>query len=179
MIQDDDDAAGVLGNIVETPILTLEDDLSEIYPFVTKVWLTEQGGDVEVEDAAPGKTYDVHVTYNRDMEQTVQPSVTYGGDSPYTDYAVHGDWVSDREWVGTTKISSVATGGTMIFRTNGGCAADDNWLVCGADELRFQFNINSASALAMVLNATGGVNRVDLSWAQNDYEVLGGYNLYR
>ena len=179
MILDDEDAPGELADIREDPILTLDDDLSDIYPFITEIWVTEHGSEVEVDELASGVTYDVHVTYNRDMDPDIQPFITYGGEAPYTDYAVHGDWVSDREWVGTTKISSVATGGTQIFRAKGGCAADDNWLVCGTDELRFQFEIDAASAQSMILNATGGVNKVELIWAQNDYEILGGYNLYR
>ncbi len=179
MILDDDDFPGALANIVEDPILTLEDDLSAIYPFVTQIWVTEEGSDTVVDELAPGSTYEVHVTYNRDMDPDVQPAITYGGEAPFTDYVVHGDWVSAREWVGTTKISAVATGGTQIFRAKGGAAADDNWLVCGTDELRFQFDIEAATAKSMVLNATGGINQITLNWAQNDYATLAGYNLYR
>lgn len=179
MIQDDDDFAGTLADINEDPILTLSDDLSDIYPFVTRIWLTEQGGSTVVEEAAPGVSYDVHVSYNRDMNTDVQPAITYGGEYPFTDYRVYGDWKNAREWVGTAKISSVCVGGNQIFRAVGGCAADDGWLVCGTDELRFQFHIAAAAAQSVVLNAVGSVGQVDLTWAQNDYEVLGGYHLYR
>lgn len=179
MIQDDDDFAGTLADINEDPILTLSDDLSDIYPFVTRIWLTEQGGSTVVEEAAPGVSYDVHVSYNRDMDTDVQPAITYGGEYPFTDYRVYGDWKNAREWVGTAKISSVCVGGNQIFRAVGGCAADDGWLVCGTDELRFQFHIAAAAAQSVVLNAVGSVGQVDLTWAQNDYEVLGGYHLYR
>ena len=179
MIQDDDDFSGTLADIREDPILTLDDDLSDIYPFVTEIWITEEGGRRAVDELAPGTTYEVHVTYNRDMDPDIQPTITYGGEAPFTDYIVHGDWVDDREWVGTTKISAVATGGTQIFRAKGGAAADDNWLVCGTDELRFQFDIEAATVKSMVLNATGGIDQVELRWAQNDYDVMAGYNLYR
>lgn len=179
MIIDDEDMPGVYGDIRENPILTKDDDLSAIYPFVTDVYLTDEGGEDKIEQAAPGKTYDVHVKFNRDMAQDSDPMVTYGGDEPYTDYSVQGAWRSAREWVGKTKISSVATGGTEIFRTKGAKAADDKWLECGTDKLRFSFEVNASSALSMVLNANGGINKIDLDWAQNDYETLGGYNLYR
>ena len=179
MIIDDEDAPGTYGDIRENPILTKDDDLSAIYPFVTDVYLTDEGGEDKIEQAAPGKTYDVHVKFNRDMAQDSDPMVTYGGDEPYTDYSVQGAWRSAREWVGKTKISSVATGGTEIFRTKGAKAADDKWLECGTDKLRFSFEVNASSALSMVLNANGGINKIDLDWAQNDYETLGGYNLYR
>lgn len=179
MIQDDDDFTGMLLKIEEDPILTLDDDLSDIYPFVTEIWITEVGGHRAVDELAPGTTYEVHVTYNRDMDPEIQPTITYGGEAPFTDYVVHGDWEDDREWVGTTKISAVATGGTQIFRAKGGAAADDNWLVCGTDEYRFQFDIEAATVKSMVLNATGGIDQVELRWAQNDYDTLAGYNLYR
>lgn len=178
MITDADDFAGTLGNIVADPILTTNDDLSDIYPFVTSVALYDADGNI-VTTASPGSTYTVRVKFNRDMEQSVQPTVTYGPAEPYTDYSVSGSWASAREWVGTTTISPVLTSGVQYFRTIGGCAADDNWLVCGEDILRFGFHVNTTGALAMMLNAEGGANEVTLSWAQNDYATLAGYNLYR
>lgn len=179
MITDADDYAGQYQDIIEDPILTLESEsLSDIYPFVTKVYLKDSDGNI-VSNVQPGETYNVHVHFNRDMDMDTQPSVSYGGAEPYTDYMVDGDFVSPREWVGTTRISPVLTSGTMYWRTKGGCAADDKWLVCGEDILRFSFNISTNGVLAMLLNAEGGANKVDLSWAQNDYETLAGYNIYR
>ena len=179
MITDADDFPGTYQDIIHDPILTLESpSLSEIYPFVTQVYLKDRDGNI-TQNVQPGQPYSVHVHFNRDMDMTEQPTVTYGGDTPYTDYAVSGAFVSPREWVGTTTISPVMNSGTMYFRTVGGRAADDHWLVCGEDVLRFSFNVSSIGALAMMLNAQGGTNKVLLSWAQNDYDVLAGYNLYR
>lgn len=179
MIIDADDFPGQFQDIVEDPILTLDSpSLAEIYPFVTKVYLTDNDGNI-ISNVTSGETYNVHVLFNRDMDTETQPTVTYGGEAPYTDYSVNGDFVSPREWVGTTKISPVLTGGTMYWRTKCGCAADDKWLVCGEDVLRFCFTIGTSGTLAMLLNAEGGANKVDLSWAQNDYETLAGYNIYR
>lgn len=179
MITDADDFPGTYQDIIEDPILTLDNpELKNIYPFVTKVYMTDSDGNI-VSNVSSGETYDVHVLFNRDMAQDIMPSVTFGGEAPYTDYAASGDFVSAREWVGSVKISPVLTGGTMYWRTKGGAAADDKWLVCGEDVLRFSFNIGSTGVLAMVLNADGGTNKVELSWAQNDYETLAGYNIYR
>jgi len=179
MISDADDYAGSLMDIKEDPILTLESEsLEDIYPFVTKVYLTDEDGNI-LTHVQPGGEYEVHVHFNRDMDMDTQPSISYGPATPYTDYMVDGEFVSEREWVGTTRISPVLTSGTMFWRTKGGCAADDNWLVCGEDVLRFSFEISTNGVLAMLLNAEGGANKVDLSWAQNDYETLAGYNIYR
>jgi hypothetical protein len=178
MIQDGDDHPGLLEDIVEKPILTLDDDLSDIYPFVTSIWLTDSGGNV-VDDTAPGVEYTVHVTFNRDMDQTLDPMITYGPADPYTDYSVSGRWVDARTWEGTTTISMAATAGTMYFRAKGGRAADDTWLVCGTDQLRFAFDVSVTEVEALNLSANGGVNSVELSWWQSDYATLAGYDIYR
>jgi len=179
MIIDADDYAGEFADIIHEPILTLDSpSLADIYPFVTKVYMTDSDGNI-VANVTPGEEYDVHVLFNRDMDMDTQPSISYGPATPYTDYSVQGEFVSPREWVGKTKISPVLTSGTMFFRTKGGVAADDKWLECGEDILRFSFNVSTTGALAMMLNAEGGANKVELSWAQNDYDVLAGYNIYR
>ena len=178
MIVDADDFAGTLGDIVEQPILTANDDLSSIYPFVLSLTVSDRDGNV-VSTVSPGAEYTVRVTFNRDMDQTVQPAVTYGPAAPYTDFTVRGSWANAREWVGTTMISPVMTSGTQYFKTTGGRAASDHWLVCGNDILRYAMTVSTTGVQAMLLQASGGANKVELSWAQNDYATLAGYNLYR
>ena len=178
MIVDADDFAGTLGNIVEEPILTAKDDLSSIYPFVVSLTVSDRDGNV-VSTVSPGAEYTVRVTFNRDMDQTVQPAVTYGPAAPYTDFTVRGSWESDRVWVGKTTVSPVMTSGTQYFRTTGGRADSDHWLVCGNDILRYAMTVSTTGVQAMLLQASGGANKVELSWAQNDYATLAGYNLYR
>lgn len=178
MIVDADDFAGTLGDIVEQPILTANDDLSSIYPFVVSLTVSDRDGNV-VSTVSPGAEYTVRVTFNRDMDPAVQPAVTYGPAAPYTDFTVRGSWVGAREWVGTTMISPVMTSGTQYFRTTGGRAASDHWLVCGNDILRYAMTVSTTGVQAMLLQASGGANKVELSWAQNDYATLAGYNIYR
>lgn len=178
MIVDADDFAGTLGDIVEQPILTRDDDLSSIYPFVTGLTVEDADGNT-VDTVSPGAAYTVRVRFNRDMDETAQPSVTYGPAAPYTDFVVRGEWTSAREWVGETVISPVMTAGTQYFKTLGGRAASDHWLVCGSDILRYAMTVSATGVQAMLLQAAGGANKVELSWAQNDYDTLAGYNLYR
>lgn len=178
MIVDADDFAGTLGDIVEEPILTANDDLSSIYPFVVSLTVSDRDGNV-VSTVSPGAEYTVRVTFNRDMDPAVQPAVTYGPAAPYTDFTVRGSWESARVWVGKTTVSPVMTSGTQYFKTTGGRAASDHWLVCGNDILRYAMTVSTTGVQAMLLQATGGANKVELSWAQNDYATLAGYNLYR
>lgn len=178
MIVDADDFAGTLGDIVEEPILTANDDLSSIYPFVLSLTVSDRDGNV-VSTVSPGAEYTVRVTFNRDMDPAVQPAVTYGPAAPYTDFTVRGSWESARVWVGKTTVSPVMTSGTQYFRTSGGRADSDHWLVCGNDILRYAMTVFTTGVQAMLLQASGGANKVELSWAQNDYATLAGYNLYR
>ena len=178
MIVDEDDFAGILGDIEEKPILTKNDDLSAIYPFVLDLTVEDADGNT-VSTVSPGAAYTVRVTFNRDMDQSVQPTVTYGPDVPYTDFTVRGEWESAREWVGKAVISPVMTSGTQYFKTTGGRADSDPWLVCGNDILRYAMTVSTTGVQAMLLQASGGANKVELSWAQNDYDTLAGYNLYR
>lgn len=178
MIVDADDFAGTLGDIVEQPILTAKDDLSSIYPFVLDLTVSDRDGNV-VSTVSPGAEYTVRVTFNRDMDPAVQPAVTYGPAAPYTDFTVRGSWVGAREWVGKTTVSPVMTSGTQYFRTTGGRADSDHWLVCGNDILRYAMTVSTTGVQAMLLQASGGANKVELSWVQNDYDTLAGYNLYR
>jgi len=61
----------------------------------------------------------------------------------------------------------------------GAVAADDPWLVTGDDAGRFRFEIITSGTESLNLQATGGEGRVDLSWHQDDFDLLAGCHLYR
>ena len=105
--------------------------------------------------------------------------VTYGGSKPYTDFAVSGDWANAREWVSEFKIDPYIDLGTMYIRVKGAAAADDKWLVTGNDWGRFKFEITNSSAQSMSLTGEGQFGKNALSWMQDDYDTLAGYNIYR
>ena len=165
-------------DIIHTPWLTLESpELEDIYPFVTKAYVTDlEGNPLEI---VGFQTVQIHVEFNRDMDPDIQPMVSYGPAEPYTDYVVSGDWVDARHWVGETSIKPTIDSGTEYIRVKGGAAADDNWLVTGTDWGRFAFTISNTGVQAMNLQAEGLENRVRLSWTQTDYDTLAGYNVYR
>lgn len=167
-----------LADIIHTPWLTLESpELEDIYPFVTKAYVTDlEGNPLET---VGFQTVQIHVEFNRDMDPDVQPMVSYGPAEPYTDYVVNGDWIDARHWVGETSIKPAIDSGTEYIRVKGGAAADDNWLVTGTDWGRFAFTISNTGVQAMNLQAEGLENRVRLSWTQTDYDTLAGYNVYR
>lgn len=167
-----------LCNIVQEPFLTLEDDMSDIYPFVTEAYLTDSDGN-RIDTVNGKQTVTLHVKFNRDMAQDVQPMVTYGGSEPYTDYFCKGDWAGSREWTSEFTIDPLIDMGKMYIRVKGAAAADDTWLVTGEDSARFFFNITKSNAQSMTLQGSGLAGRNELTWVQDDYDTLAGYNIYR
>jgi subtilisin family serine protease len=149
------------------------------YPFVVDVDIKDSDGNPRASGrfASEGTVWDV--TFNRDMDTTVQPLVTFGPDVPYTDFTVPGDWVDARTWRGNVTISPVATDGYQYVRVAGAVAADDPGLVTGNDQKRFRFEVITSGTEALNLQASGGEGYVDLSWNQDDYDTLLGFNLYR
>ena len=178
MITDGDSLAGY-ADIVTTPYLTLESpELANIYPFVTEAYITDTEGN-RITSASKGQEIQIHVKFNRDMNTSVQPMVSFGPAEPYTDYIVDGEFVTAREWVATTKVNGFTDAGTEYIRIKDAQAADDAWLKTGTDEARFAFEINSTGAEALTLQAVGGENKVELTWTQDDYDTLAGFNVYR
>lgn len=167
-----------LNDLIQEPYLTLDDDMSEIYPFVTEAYLNDKDGN-RIDKVSGAQTVKMHVKFNRDMASDIQPMVTYGGSEPYTDFAVSGDWANAREWVGEFKIDPYIDLGTMYIRVKGAAAADDKWLVTGNDWGRFKFEITNSSAQSMSLTGEGQLGKNVLSWMQDDYDTLAGYNIYR
>jgi subtilisin family serine protease len=149
------------------------------YPFVVDVDIKDSDGNPRASSrfASEGTMWDV--TFNRDMDITVQPVVTFGPDIPYTDFTVPGDWVDARTWQGEVTISPVATDGYQYVRVAGAVAADDPGLVTGNDQKRFRFEVITSGTESLNLQASGGEGYVDLSWNQDDYDTLMGFNIYR
>lgn len=164
--------------LVQEPFLTLEDDMSAIYPFVTEAYLTDKDGN-RIDTVNGKQQVSLHVKFNRDMAQDIQPQVTYGGSAPYTDYAPSGTWIGAREWRADFTIDPDYDLGRMYIRIKGAAAADDKWLVTGEDTERFFFEITNTGAQAMKLQGEGLVGQNALTWVQDDYDTLAGYNVYR
>ncbi|MDO6617637.1 S8 family serine peptidase [Shewanella sp. 6_MG-2023] len=149
------------------------------YPFVADVQLLDADGNVREDNKFGAETMQWQVSFNRDMDTNIQPNAWYGPDYPYTDFGVTGDWVDARTWRGQAAISPVASDGYQYVRIQGAVAADNAWLVTGNDYARYRFLVNSKGLEALTLQASAGEGFVDLSWSQDDFETLYGYNLYR
>lgn len=163
------------GDIITSPYLN--EPSEETYPCVSDIYITDKNGD-KVDTVGNG-TYDVHVLFNRDMDQETNPMVSYGPDDPYTDYTLKGQWNSAREWVGKMPIKVLINQGHQYFRVKDAVAADDHWLTTGTDWGRFEFDVTASGAEALTLQSEGRVGSIYLNWTQDEYDTMAGYNIYR
>lgn len=162
-------------DIITSPYLDKPSE--ETYPCVSDIYITDKNGD-KVDTVGNG-TYDVHVLFNRDMDQETDPMVSYGPDDPYTDYTLKGQWNSAREWVGKMPIKVLINQGHQYFRVKDAAAADDHWLTTGTDWGRFEFDVTASGAEALTLQSEGRVGSIYLNWTQDEYDTMAGFNIYR
>ncbi len=164
-----------LARYIYSPVTTTP--LEDTYPFVLDVNIsTSSDTDATIVGA---ETITFTVTFNRDMDINLNPSVTFGPAVPFTDYSLTGDWVNSQVWTGEFQITPVTGDGYQLIRIANARAANDPWLIIGDDSERFRFEIITSGTEAMNLQATGGEGFIDLMWSQDDFDLLAGYNLYR
>ena len=162
-------------DIITSPYLDKPSE--ETYPCVSDIYIIDKNGD-KVDTVGNG-TYDVHVLFNREMDQETDPMVSYGPDDPYTDYTLKGQWNSAREWVGKMPIKVLINQGHQYFRVKDAVAADDHWLTTGTDWGRFEFDVTASGAEALTLQSEGRVGSIYLNWTQDEYDTMAGFNIYR
>jgi subtilisin family serine protease len=149
------------------------------YPFVVNAEVLDADGVRPSGDRFGAQASKWRVTFNRDMDITKQPFVTFGPADPFTDFSIPGDWVDARTWEGAFTFNAITGDGWQNIRIVGAVAADNARLVTGHDSQRFLFELITSGTEALTLQASGNVGNVALSWTQDDFELLHGYNLYR
>ena len=165
------------GTITYEPYLTKSSDMSSIYPFVVDAWVSDAEGN-RLDTVVGAQEVTFHVLFNRDMNTNTALTVAYGPAEPYNDYRVNGEWVSARKWEGTYQVNPVIDYGTMYIYVAGGHAANDYWLETAPDS-RHWFDIAGAGAEALILQSWAEGDGIHLTWTQDDFDTLAGYNIYR
>ena len=158
--------------VLDTPAATT-------YPFVVSAVLTDASGGQPDGARFGNQETTWTIKFNRDMDTSTQPLVTFGPAEPFTDFSVPGDWSDARTWVGKFTFSPVTGDGWQNIRVVGAVAASNPWLVTGDDSERFRFELITSGVEALNLQASGERDQVVLSWTQDDFELLHGFNLYR
>ena len=146
------------------------------FPFATSVTVLDKAGN-EVTSVS-SEEITVRITFNRDMDTSIPLTVNYGAAYPYTDQTIEGRWVDQRTWEGTHTVPTTIDGGQQYFRIADGCSATED-LILGTDVARFTFAVEQSGAQAMVLQGESNQKGVKLSWMQDDFDTLMGYNIYR
>lgn len=168
-------------NYILTNVETDDFDISKLPPFVTDIKINNMDGE---EVTTVGKeSFKVFVKFNRDMDTSLDLDVTFGSVRPYADYVIKGTFVDNRTWQGIFDISKIANaafeGGYQHFSVENARAADDHSLVLADNANLFSFTIDTTTALAMSMQAISTNQGVELTWVQDDYDVVMGYNIYR
>ena len=134
--------------------------------------------DIEINNglASPGEN-SFKVTFSKEMDVSKKFNLLFGTVYPYDDYRIEGDFISSTEWVGYFKINSLVDDGINWYSVSGGESIKGEPLVDTSG--MFNFTIDSTQALTMNLQAEPTEEGVNLTWFQDEYDTLMGYNIYR
>lgn len=173
-------ASVILGYIDSSgnPIVDIDyqiTDYSNILPFVKDVIITDKNGNSV--NTIGSEEVKVKIVFSRPMDTSKNPTLCFGSREPYTDYEIKGNYVSSTIWEGTYTLKAQIENGVQKFRIFNAYSSEGYELV---DTIYlFGFNIDTTSAQSMNISATEVNNGIKLEWAQDDYDTLMGYNIYR
>ncbi|MBQ0010492.1 MAG: S8 family serine peptidase [Ruminococcus sp.] len=164
------------------PMMNVNDiahhDDNVIWPYVKNIEIFNSDGEA-IRTVGSGKAT-VKVTFNRPMDKSVDFKLYYGSVAPYRDYVINGEYAEDgMSWTGEFQIKANIEGGRNFFSAGDGCAADDSFKTLINNAPAFTFDIDMTSAMSMNLQGVGTADGIALTWVQDDYDTLMGYNVYR
>ena len=149
----------------------------DTFPFVVDAYLLNSDG--ERVRTVGNETVTFVVEFNRDMDTSVPLRVRFGAAEPYGEYEVEGSFVNARRWEGKYTLKTTIENGNQVINIENGRAADDAWLILCESAGRFQFEIDTTAAQAMIMQAEPSETGIKLTWMQDDFDTLAGYNVYR
>jgi subtilisin family serine protease len=124
----------------------------------------------------------VNVVFNRPMNVSITPFVTYGVRQPYTQNIIQDSsfWSADSMiWTSNFNVTQLTSsdGYNRISIRN---ARDNEYFEVPIEDYRFEFRLNVAGALSTGFNAIGDSSEIRLNWRRPDSIIdLLGYNIYR
>ena len=121
----------------------------------------------------------VRVTFNRPMDKDAGTFLTFGTIEPYGDYRIDGEYISDTVWEGTYTLKAQIENGQNFLKVNNAWAAEDQTKTVFGEYQLHEFTIDTTAAMSMNLQAVAKDNGIELTFAQDDYDTLLGYNIYR
>ena len=152
-------------------------DISALYPHIVSVEIFNKDG--EPITTIGKEEIKVRVTFNRPMDTTKDTFLTFGTIEPYADYKIEGAYVSETVWEGTYALKAQIENGQNFLKVNNACAAEDQTKKVLGEYQLHEFTIDTTAAMSMNLFATATEHGIELTWNQDDYDTLMGYNIYR
>lgn len=146
------------------------------FPFVTDVTILNKDGEAITTVGNEKVTF--RVRFNRDMDTSIPLNLTFGSAYPYADYVVTGSYVDARTWEGTYTVSTLIENGIEYLTISNGRSATDD-LDLQTDRHRFGFVIDTTAAQALIMQGNATDTGIELTWTQDDFTTLMGYNVYR
>ena len=123
------------------------------------------------------------VYYNRAMDTSINPTISFGVREPYTQHIV----AEDPSWSADSTIftayytigARTMTDGINHILVKGG--RDDEHFPAIDEKYRFDIIVQATGSLATGLYAEAGLGKVTLQWEtdEEDFEDLMGYHIYR
>lgn len=163
-----------------TPTVDVYDTLADaslLWPHVVSVEMFDKDGDPIT--TVGREEIKVRVTFNRAMDTTQDTFLTFGTIEPYADYRIDGEWVSDTVWEGSYTLKAQIENGQNFLKVNNACAKEDTTKTVFGEYQLHEFTIDTTAAMSMNLQAVAKANGIELTFAQDDYDTLLGYNIYR
>ena len=126
-------------------------------------------------------TFDVY--FNREMDKTKPPRISYGVREPYVQKIIseEGAWSTDGKiYTVTHEVKIGAADGINRIRVQD--ARDLDWFDIPLEDSRFNMLVQSAGSASTGFLATAGLGEIGLEWvepAEDELEDVLGYNMYR
>jgi len=128
-------------------------------------------------------THKCEVYFNRPMDVSIAPTVSFGVREPYTQHQVaeNGSWSADSTIYTAyfTIDGKSVTDGLNTFKVYG--AEDNEHFEIPEENYRFHMEVAAAGSMSTGLMAEAGLGKVTLTWEtdEEDFADLLGYNIYR
>ena len=162
-----------------------------LYPYEEApgmVWKVEVNGinaydDYLLLDPIGVGSHEFKVYFNRAMDTSIDPFISYGVRIPYTQKVIpeEGTWSEDGKiYTVNHDITVGAADGINSIRVSK--ARDLNYFVIPDEDLRFHMLVQSAGSASTGWFATAGLGKIDLEWVAPSADELDdvlGYNMYR
>jgi hypothetical protein len=123
------------------------------------------------------------VYFNRPMNKSKSPNISFGVREPYTQHSVDEDGAWNEEGTIYTAYCTITgkTSSDGMNRIYVYGAEDNEYFECPFEKSRFNILIQAAGSLATGFVAEPGMGRINLTWnnENNDFTDAMGFNVYR